>query len=71
VFAGDTTLAQLKREPDLLVAFLTRETSFPDGAFLMTGTGIVPPNDFTLRAGDEIRIDITDVGRLVNVVAPS
>jgi 2-dehydro-3-deoxy-D-arabinonate dehydratase len=71
VFAGDTTLAQLKREPDLLVAFLTRETSFPDGVFLMTGTGIVPPNDFTLRPGDEIRIDISDVGRLVNVVASS
>ncbi|HET6279549.1 MAG TPA: fumarylacetoacetate hydrolase family protein [Polyangia bacterium] len=70
VFAGDTTLAQLKREPDLLVSFLTRETSFPDGVFLMTGTGIVPANDFTLRAGDEIRIDITDIGRLVNVVAP-
>lgn len=68
-FSGDTTLTQLKREPDLLVSYLTRETSFPDGVFLMTGTGIVPGSDFTLQAGDEIQIEITGIGRLVNVVA--
>jgi 2-dehydro-3-deoxy-D-arabinonate dehydratase len=67
-FAGDTTLAQLKRRPAELVEFLFRDQSFPNGVFLMTGTGIVPPNDFTLAAGDEIRIEIDGVGRLVNPV---
>jgi 2-dehydro-3-deoxy-D-arabinonate dehydratase len=70
VFAGETTLAQLKRRPADLVGYLFRDNSFPDGVLLMTGTGIVPPNDFTLAADDEIRIEITDIGRLVNTVAP-
>jgi 2-dehydro-3-deoxy-D-arabinonate dehydratase len=69
-FAGETTLAQLKRSPESLVAYLYRETSFPNGALLFTGTGIVPPNEFSLHPGDEIRIGITGVGILVNVVAP-
>jgi 2-dehydro-3-deoxy-D-arabinonate dehydratase len=67
-FAGDTTLAQLKRKPAELVGFLFRDQTFPNGAFLMTGTGIVPGTDFTLARGDEIRIEITGVGRLVNTV---
>jgi 2-dehydro-3-deoxy-D-arabinonate dehydratase len=67
-FAGDTTLAQLKRRPADLVGFLFRDQSFPNGAFLMTGTGIIPGTDFTLARGDEIRIEITGVGRLVNTV---
>jgi 2-dehydro-3-deoxy-D-arabinonate dehydratase len=67
-FAGETTLAQLKRKPEELVGYLFRDNSFPAGVFLMTGTGIVPPNDFTLAAGDEIRISIAGVGRLVNTV---
>jgi 2-dehydro-3-deoxy-D-arabinonate dehydratase len=69
VFKGDTTLAQLRRTPASLVEYLYREASFPDGAFLMTGTGIVPPSEFTLHSGDEIRIDIAGVGRLINIVA--
>ena len=69
VFSGETTLAQLKRRPAELVSYLFRETSYPNGVFLMTGTGIVPPNDFTLAPGDEIRIEIAGVGRLVNTVA--
>jgi len=68
-FAGETTLAQLKRRPAELVGYLFRDQSFPNGTFLMTGTGIVPGADFTLRAGDEIRIEIAGVGRLVNTVA--
>jgi 2-dehydro-3-deoxy-D-arabinonate dehydratase len=68
-FAGETTLAQLKRKPAELVSWLCRDQSFPNGAFLMTGTGIVPGADFTLAAGDEIRIEIDGVGRLVNRVA--
>jgi 2-dehydro-3-deoxy-D-arabinonate dehydratase len=68
-FAGETTLAQLKRKPAELVGFLFRDQSFPNGAFLMTGTGIVPGTDFTLAPRDEIRIEIDGVGRLVNTVA--
>ena len=67
-FAGETTLAQLKRRPADLVAYLFRDQTFPNGVFLMTGTGIVPPGDFTLAPGDEIRIEIAGVGRLVNTV---
>ena len=68
-FAGETTLAQLKRRPAELVSYLFRDNSFPNGVFLMTGTGIVPGADFTLAAGDEIRIEIAGVGLLVNTVA--
>jgi 2-dehydro-3-deoxy-D-arabinonate dehydratase len=68
VFAGDTTLEQLRRTPASLVEFLFREASFPQGCFLFTGTGIVPPDDFTLAAGDQIRIEITGIGALVNSV---
>ncbi len=69
VFEGDTTLDQMKRKPQVLVSFLYLETSFPHGALLMTGTGIVPPDDFTLASGDEIRIRIDQIGTLINTVA--
>jgi 2-dehydro-3-deoxy-D-arabinonate dehydratase len=68
VFAGATTLAQLRRTPASLVEFLFRETSFPAGCFLFTGTGIVPPDRFTLQAEDEIHIAIPPIGTLVNRV---
>jgi 2-dehydro-3-deoxy-D-arabinonate dehydratase len=68
-FAGNTTLAQLKREPEQLIAYLFRELSFPRGVYLMTGTGIVPEDEFTLRTGDEIHISIDGVGTLENRVA--
>jgi 2-dehydro-3-deoxy-D-arabinonate dehydratase len=68
VFAGETTLAQLKRKPESLVEFLFRDNSFPQGCFLLTGTGIVPPDDFTLQPGDEIHITIEPIGTLVNTV---
>jgi 2-dehydro-3-deoxy-D-arabinonate dehydratase len=68
MFNGATTLAQLKRKPEELVEFLTREMSFPDGGFLMTGTGIVPPNEFTLLSGDLIAITIAPIGTLENTV---
>ena len=67
-FAGETTLASLKREPSVLVEFLYRENSFPNGCFLLTGTGIVPPDAFTLENGDEIRIAVDGIGTLSNVV---
>jgi 2-dehydro-3-deoxy-D-arabinonate dehydratase len=69
VFAGSTTLAELKREPKELVRYLYRDNSFPQGAYLMTGTGIVPGDEFTLAGGDRIRIQVDGVGVLENVVA--
>lgn len=68
-FSGATTFSQLKRAPSELVEFLYRETSFPHGCVLLTGTGIVPDGDFTLRAGDEISITVPPIGVLTNAVA--
>jgi 2-dehydro-3-deoxy-D-arabinonate dehydratase len=68
-FCGNTTLAELKRDPEELVNFLFRDSSFPQGVFLMTGTGIVPGDDFTLHSGDVIRIAIDGIGVLENRVA--
>ena len=67
-FAGATALSAMRRTPEELVAFLYRENSFPDGAVLLTGTGIVPPDEFTLQPGDEIRITIPPIGSLENRV---
>jgi 2-dehydro-3-deoxy-D-arabinonate dehydratase len=69
VFSGHTALDRMKRTFPELAAWLLREDSFPQGCYLLTGTGIIPPNDFTLVAGDRIRIQITSLGTLVNVVA--
>jgi 2-dehydro-3-deoxy-D-arabinonate dehydratase len=69
-FSGTTTLDELKRDPKELVEFLFRDNSFPHGVFLMTGTGIVPGDDFTLVHGDVIRISIEGIGTLENTVAP-
>jgi 2-dehydro-3-deoxy-D-arabinonate dehydratase len=69
VFAGETSLEQMKRTPEELVGYLFRETSFPTGVFLMTGTGIVPGQDFTLQSGDEVSITIDGIGTLTNPVA--
>jgi 2-dehydro-3-deoxy-D-arabinonate dehydratase len=67
-FSGTTTLAELKRNPAILVEYLFRDQSFPYGCFLMTGTGIVPPDTFTLQSKDEIRINIEGIGTLKNTV---
>ena len=69
IFDGNTTLAQLRRSPEDLVEWLLRDNAFPGGCFLMTGTGIIPPDDFTLRSGDEVAIEIPPIGTLVNPVA--
>lgn len=69
VFEGRVTIDQMKRSHTELVEFLYREYSFPAGAYLMTGTCIVPDNTFTLHSGDIIRISIDGIGELVNVVA--
>jgi 2-dehydro-3-deoxy-D-arabinonate dehydratase len=67
-FAGSTTLSSLKRDPATLVQYLYRDNAFPNGCFLLTGTGIVPPDSFTLNRDDEIRISIDGIGTLVNFV---
>jgi 2-dehydro-3-deoxy-D-arabinonate dehydratase len=68
VFEGATTLSQMRRRFDELVECLYRETSFPKGCVLLTGTGIIPPDDFTLQSGDEIAISIAPIGTLRNHV---
>ena len=68
VFYGKTSLDQMKRQPEELVEYLYRECTFPQGCYLMTGTGIVPPSDFTLQTGDEIFIRIDPIGTLRSVV---
>jgi 2-dehydro-3-deoxy-D-arabinonate dehydratase len=68
VFKGETTLAELKRDPKTLVEYLFRDNTFPEGALLLTGTGIVPSDDFTLLSGDTIRIAIDGIGVLENPV---
>jgi 2-dehydro-3-deoxy-D-arabinonate dehydratase len=68
VFEGSTTLEQMARSFDDLIAWLGRENSFPHGVILLTGTGIVPPDEFALAAGDRVTIEITGIGRLTNLV---
>jgi 2-dehydro-3-deoxy-D-arabinonate dehydratase len=67
-FSGETTVGQIKRPLASLAEWLYRENSFPHGCYLMTGTGIVPPDGFTLALGDEISITLSPVGTLRNFV---
>src|SRR5579885_1266308 len=69
VFSDAITLDQMKRSPASLVEYLFREMTFPNGCVLLTGTGIIPPDDFTLYSGDTIRITIPPIGTLENQVA--
>lgn len=69
VFAGEISINRMKRKHNELVEYLFRETSFPNGVFLMTGTGIVPPDHFTLEIADEVRISIEGIGTLANTVS--
>lgn len=62
-------ISQMKRTHTELASFVFKECSFPNGCMIMTGTGIVPHNDFTLKKGDEIIIDIEGIGSLTNWVA--
>lgn len=68
VFSGSTKLSQMKRTPDELAKWLFKENVFPNGAFLMTGTGVVPDDSFTLEDGDEVSITITGIGTLTNPI---
>jgi 2-dehydro-3-deoxy-D-arabinonate dehydratase len=67
-FEGDTSVSQLKRSFNELADYLYKENEFPCGAYLMTGTGIVPGAEFTLQTGDRIKIEIDGLGVLENDV---
>lgn len=67
-FFGQTRISAINRTFEDMVAYLYRELAFPVGAYLMTGTGIVPPREFTLEPGDRIEIEIAGVGKLVQTV---
>ena len=68
VFAGETTVSRIKRPFEELVGYLFRDNSFPAGVFVMTGTGVVPGDDFTLAPGDEVAITVAGIGTLQNHV---
>ena len=68
VFSGSTALTELKRKLSTLVEYLYRDNTFHSGCFLLTGTGIVPPDEFTLQQQDEIHITIGGIGTLINTV---
>jgi 2-dehydro-3-deoxy-D-arabinonate dehydratase len=68
VFTGETAVSQIKRGFDELAEFLFRDNEFPHGAYLLTGTGIVPDSAFTLQSGDRVSIAIDGLGELVNTV---
>jgi 2-dehydro-3-deoxy-D-arabinonate dehydratase len=68
-FVGTTSIGQIKRSFAELSGYLFRSQTFAQGAVLLTGTGIVPPDDFTLQPGDVVGIEISGIGRLENTVA--
>ena len=69
VFAGDTRAGQIKRPFAELLEYLFRSQHFPNGVILLTGAGVIPPDSFTLAAGDRVRITISGIGTLENPVA--
>ncbi len=68
VFSGSTTIDQMKKKPPQLVEYLFRDSVFPVGCLLMTGTGIVPPDNFTLATGDQVHITIDAIGTLTHTM---
>jgi 2-dehydro-3-deoxy-D-arabinonate dehydratase len=68
VFAGETSVSQIKRNFSELIEYLWRSQDFPHGVILLTGTGVVPGDEFTLRVGDKVRINISGIGTLGNTV---
>ena len=69
VFAGETSVGQIKRRFDDLIGYLYRSQQFPHGSVLLTGTGVVPDEGFTLASGDIVTITISGIGTLENTVA--
>jgi len=68
VFQGETKLGQMVRSFEDLIGWLMRENEFPKGAMLLTGTGVVPPDEFSLEHGDVVSIEVTGIGTLINPV---
>ena len=68
VFDGSTRISEMARSLEDLIDWLGRENSFPTGVILLTGTGIIPPDEFSLAPDDQVHIDITGIGRLTNWV---
>jgi 2-dehydro-3-deoxy-D-arabinonate dehydratase len=68
LFAGETSTARMRRSFDELVSWLRRDNPVPPGSVLLTGTGLVPPDDFTLEAGQRVEIHVPGIGTLVNPV---
>jgi 2-dehydro-3-deoxy-D-arabinonate dehydratase len=69
VYKDETSINRMKRSFPELAGYLYRECDFPDGSLLMTGTCLVPPNDFTLQEGDVVSINIDHIGTLVNTIS--
>ncbi len=67
-FSGEVTTARIKRSISELADYLGRSAEYPNGVVLLTGTGVVPPSDFTLAAGDVVAITIDGIGELTNIV---
>ena len=70
-FEGNVQLKKMKRQFQELANWLFAEMKFPNGCFLMTGTGIIPPDQFTLQSRDVVQITIDNIGTLTNVVEVS
>lgn len=68
IFRGTTSVASMVRSYDELIGWLGRDNSFPHGVVLLTGTGIIPADDFTLKAHDVVEIGVTGIGTLANPV---
>ena len=68
VFSGETSVAQMARQLEDLVQWLVRDNDLPNGAFMLTGTGVVPDSSFTLTKGDVVHISIDGIGTLVNTI---
>ena len=68
VFRGDTTIAEMARGLEDLISWLGKENDFPSGVMLLTGTGVVPPDEFTLEDRDIVSIEITGIGTLINPI---
>jgi len=71
LFAGETSSARMRRGFPELVEFLVRDNPVPPGSVLLTGTGLVPPDDFTLEPGHVVEIEVPGIGVLANPVVPA
>ena len=69
IFAGETSTSRMKRSPRELAVWAIRDNPIPPSSVLLTGTGLVPPDDYTLRSGHTVEIEIEGIGTLVNTVA--